>query len=134
MGFDLRNSAGETLKVSGGHWAVLLSLAGTYGWKPLGTRSPPGFPSIEKWHGRYDTNDGQTVTHADAKRLAEVLHAAVVSDTLHMALADVIRSIESQVVARGTHIPEQMRMKLMDFNDGFSALLLFLYQGEFIIE
>lgn len=89
---------------------------------------------FKKWNGRYDSSDGQIVEDADAKRLAQVLHAAAVSDKLPLALSDVIKHIEKQVNQTGTTIPEQMRMKPEDFHAEFSPLLMFLYQGAFLIE
>ena len=32
MGVDLRNDAGETIKLTNRHWAVMLTLAETFGW------------------------------------------------------------------------------------------------------
>ena len=32
MAFDLSNKAGDSIKVSGGHQAVFLTLAETFGW------------------------------------------------------------------------------------------------------
>ena len=91
-------------------------------------------PPSETWNGRYDTSDGQTVVDPDARRLAEVLHAASVSPQLAVTLSDVIRRIESGVEAAGINIPDQMRMKPEHFSEVFSPLLMFLYQGEFVIK
>src|SRR5260370_96016 len=126
MAFDLRNKEGATIRVSGGHWAVFLTLAQTYGWKPAGTNPPPGFSALQKWNRRYDSSDGQVVTDADAKLLAQVLHAAAVSAQVNIALSDVIRHVESQVEAIGTPIREEWRMKPEHFHAEFSPLLLFL--------
>lgn len=134
MAFDLHSKSGAAIRVSGGHWAVFLTLAERYGWKPAGTRRPEEYPATKSWAGPYDTNDGQIVEDADAKRLAQVLHAAATSDKLPVALADVIRHIENQVEDSGTSIPPQMRMRPEDFNQKFSPLLMFLYQGEFNID
>jgi len=134
MSFDLRNRAGSTFRVSGGGWAVLLTLAQTYGWKPMGTRRPLDGALAEPWHGRYDSSDGQIVLEEDAKLLAQVLHAAAVSPQLNRALGDVIRHIERQVEADGVKIPDGMRMRPEHFHQQFSPLLEFLYQGEFTIE
>jgi hypothetical protein len=134
MSICLRNRTGETLILSGGHWAVYLTLAEAYGWKPAGTSPPPSHPLGEAWSGRYDSSDGQTVDDADAKFLARVLHAAAVSAQLGTALSDVIAYIERQVENAGTPIPPQMRMAPNDFSKEFSPLLMFLYQGMFVIE
>jgi hypothetical protein len=134
MAMDLSNKSGATLRVSGLHWAVFLTLAQAYGWKPAGTNRPQHLPPTEEWSGRYDSNDGQTVADSDAKLLAQALHGAAVSKEINIALADVIRLIERQIEAAGTRIPDPMRMKPEDFHQGFSPLLLFLYQGEFVID
>ena len=131
MAVDLRNSAGANIRISSGHWAVYLTLAEAFGWKPAGTKAPSTFPVAKRLSGRYDSSDGQTVIEADAKLLAQVLHAAAVSPKISIALPDVIRHIERQVEAAGTRIPDQMRMKLEDFSKEFSPVLEFLYQGEF---
>jgi hypothetical protein len=134
MSLDLRNSSGDSIRVSGGHWAVFLTLAQAFGWKPAGTKRPSNLPISQGWSGRYDSSDGQTVTDADAKLLAQVLHAAAVSPKLTVALPDVIRHIERQVEAGGAKIPEGMRMLPEHFSREFSPLLEFLYKGEFVIE
>lgn len=135
MGFRLSNtSSGEDLRVSGGHWAVFLTLAEAYGWKPAGTKPPSNLPPTQAWDGRYDSSDGQTVLDADAKRLAEVLHAAAVSKEIAFAVTDTIQRIERSVEASGLRIPDGMRMKFEDFRDEFSPLLVFLYKGEFVID
>ena len=61
-------------------WQKLLRLAEQYGWRPAGTTLPreelkwmPG----GKWDGRYTSNDGQAVTAADARNLAEALDRAL---------------------------------------------------------
>ena len=84
--------------MSGGHWAVFLTLAQSYGWKPRGTKAPSGWLAGEKWGGRYDSSEGQAVTAQDAKQFATVLHAASVSDTLPVALGEVITHVEQQLV------------------------------------
>jgi hypothetical protein len=134
MPFNLRNKAGATGQMSGGHWAVFLTLAQSYGWKPRGTKAPPGFPAGEKWGGRYDTSEGQTVTAQDAKQFATVLHAASVSDTLPVALGEVIAHVEKQLEAAGIAIPDPMRMAPEHFYEEFNPLLTFLYDGEFVID
>jgi hypothetical protein len=134
MGMDLRNRADQAIKVSGGHWAVFLKLAEAFGWQPAGTEQPETWPASETWHGRYDTNDGQSVTDADAIRLAQTLHGAAVHPQIQRALSDVIRYVESAVKASGIKIREEWEMHPTDFFDEFSPLLEFLYQGGFVIE
>ena len=133
MGFDLTNKKGNSIRVSGGHWAVFLLLAETFGWKPEGTKKPANLDESQQWNGRYDSNDGQIVCQNDAIALAKYLHGAAINEKLPIALSDVIKFIENQVASTGIAIPEQMRMKVSDFNEEFSPLLMFLYEGEFEI-
>jgi len=134
MAIHLTNKSGEVLKVSGGHWAVFLALASTFGWKSIGTEPPATMSPHDSWSGRYDSSDGQHVTDEDALKFAQVLHAAAVHEKIEVALSDVIAHIERQVAKTGLAIPEQMRMQPLDFYDEFSPLLTFLYKGGFYIE
>ncbi len=133
MAFQLYSKTGATARISGGRWAVFLTLAQSYGWKPKGTRAPPGYASTEKWGGRYDSSDGQIVIEVDAHKFAVVLHAAAVSKTLIDALTEVIAHVESQLEAAGITIPDEMRMVPEDFLEEFPPLLTFLAEGEFVI-
>ncbi|MDN3544243.1 hypothetical protein QWZ02_07250 [Kinneretia asaccharophila] len=133
MAIDLRNSSGESIQISNGHWAVYLTLAEAFGWKPQGTSRPPSLPPDQPWSGQYASSDGQIVMDAEAKLLAQILHAAAVHPKIEMALTDVIARIESQIESSGTAIPAQMRMTPNDFSKEFSPLLMFLYKGEFVI-
>ena len=133
MAFQLHSKTGATARVLGGHWAVFLTLAQSYGWKPEGTEAPPGFSAAEKWGGRYDSGDGQIVTESDAQKFAVVLHAAAVSDTLTVALTEVIAHVENQLEAAGIAIPDEMRMLPEHFDEEFPTMLMFLVEGEFVI-
>jgi hypothetical protein len=64
-------------------WGHLLRLASTYGWEPAGTRPPK---RCRTWDGNYVTNDGQRVTAADARRLADALEKALPDLPDHDAL------------------------------------------------
>ena len=61
MSYSLRNSNNEELEFSGAGWGFYLNLAEVYGWQPMNTRRPAGFSVFKKWHGRYDSNEGQKV-------------------------------------------------------------------------
>ena len=134
MGVDLRNDGGETIKLTNRHWAVMLTLAETFGWQPAGTLAPKEWHGPGEWAGRYDSSDGQFVLEEDAKSLARHLHGAVVSDQFELALNDVIQYLEKSVEASGRKIPDAMRMKPGEFSNIFSPLLMFLYEGSFYIE
>lgn len=61
-------------------WAKALELATAYGWKPMGTRPPPGidFHQLDaEWDGGYLTNDGQRVKREDALSLAAALERSL---------------------------------------------------------
>lgn len=132
MAFELMRDD-ESITISSGHWSVYLLIAQAFGWKPVGTQAPTNYNNSEPWHGQYDTNDGQTVIETDAKQFAEVLHAAVVSEHINIALSDMIKRVEKQAEDAGLTIPNGMHMKNKDFYDEFSPLLMFLYKGTFVI-
>ncbi len=134
MAINLRNSSGESIRISNGHWAVYLTLAETFGWKPQGTSRPPDLHADQIWSGQYASSDGQIVVEEEAKLLAQILHAAAVHPKIEIALIDVIAYIESQIEKSGTPIPPQMHMSPSDFSNEFSPLLEFLYKGEFFVE
>ena len=58
-------------------WVKVLSLAVSYGWRPMGTRLLAVFEfndlEAEDWDGTYLTNDGQVVIQEDALSLAVAL-------------------------------------------------------------
>src|SRR4051812_15633102 len=62
-------------------WAKLLRLAQAHGWQPMGTSQPPGeevhFPGGRWDSSNYRTNDGQIVSEADARALADALERAL---------------------------------------------------------
>lgn len=67
-------------KYSKEFWETALQLALSYGWRPLGTRSPTtgslrGWREL--WTGTYLTNDAQTVLCEDARSLANALERSL---------------------------------------------------------
>lgn len=59
-------------------WEHLLRLARLNGWHPAGTKQPDDWPGRHPWdHGNYSSNDGQTVTAADARGIADALSRAL---------------------------------------------------------
>jgi hypothetical protein len=81
MPYDLFNpSTGICLKFSRQFLLKALELAGLYGWQPRRTQPPAriDFCALNAdWHGGYLTNDGQTVTAADAGWLAAALEGSL---------------------------------------------------------
>lgn len=84
MSFDLKSKIAR-FRWSNMGWAEVLSLAERYGWVPSGTACPTGMKTKE-WEGGYATNDGQRVTSADAKALADALEQGF-SDNFQQAIA-----------------------------------------------
>ena len=61
-------------------WSKALELAGSHGWKPIGTRPPSQVDFYQlgaEWDGGYFTNDGQTVKREDALSLAAALERSL---------------------------------------------------------
>ena len=61
-------------------------------------KKPKGFGLLKKWHGRYDSSDGQTVLANDACLLAEALDRALVSDDLEKKCKNVADTIEKALI------------------------------------
>jgi hypothetical protein len=75
VGFDITDRTGGTMHLTGSAWTVMLHLAEQSGWEPQGTLAPPGVePST--WGGDYDSNDGQSISAADAAAFASALERA----------------------------------------------------------
>ena len=81
MSYELVNQSTEVCRTfSRQFWTKALELARSYGWQPKGTRPPLHLDLYElntEWHGRYLTNDGQTVKAEDARSLAAALERAL---------------------------------------------------------
>ncbi|NIR27791.1 MAG: hypothetical protein GWN84_00315 [Gammaproteobacteria bacterium] len=59
-------------------WEHLLRLARLNGWRPAGTKEPEGWPNRHPWDRfNYSSSDGQTVTAADARAIADALSRAL---------------------------------------------------------
>jgi hypothetical protein len=79
MAMHLHNASGD-FGWDSISWVKLLRLAERYGWRPAGTTIPDSelkWMPDGKWNGNYTTNDGQTVTAADAHALGAALDRAV---------------------------------------------------------
>ena len=85
MSIDLCRENGEEFRCSTVTWIKALELAQAYGWQPQGTVKPrhwddPGseYYSPEPYNGEiYWTNDGQGVTHEDARESADALERSL---------------------------------------------------------
>jgi hypothetical protein len=79
MSAYLINRHGDSLQFNHFTWAMVLSLAKDYGWKPDGTVDPwwKDEPDAPDWDGNYVTNDHQQVTSDDALNVANALRRAI---------------------------------------------------------
>lgn len=63
------------------HWAYVMQLGFTHGWRPQGTECPNDFPGGDvEWDGGYTSNDGPWVTAEDADAWAAALERALACD------------------------------------------------------
>lgn len=59
-------------------WEHMLRLARLNGWSPAGTEEPDDWPNGHPWDRfNYSSTDGQTVTAADARAIADALSSAL---------------------------------------------------------
>ena len=75
MGMDLSGSQGA-MSMNWAGWRKLLQTAEKHGWQPSGTEPPWYYEDPTEWEGGYFSNDGQYVTEADAKNIADALQRA----------------------------------------------------------
>jgi hypothetical protein len=76
MSMDLQSECGQELGLGVGAWAQCLDLAEKHGWIPCGTL-PPDELKDYPWNGSYYGNNGQWVTAADARQMADALERAI---------------------------------------------------------
>jgi hypothetical protein len=137
MGVDLYSDSGDDTGFGYMGWSMVLQLAQQYGWQPQGTEPPEGMDNPQEWAGGYGSSDGQRVTAADAKALAEALAAAVADPNLHVAVMRMDSEQRRDVQARvgpelaasfvGVRDFEEYRRCLRDFSE-------FCRKGPFVIE
>ncbi len=111
MGMDLEGEGGY-FRFNIHQWSAVLVLAQRNGWEPAGTvlERAPG------WAGRYDTNDGQTVTAVDAGRLADALERALPDIPDHDALEHKAKVVD---------LPGLGPTRLIDAQENVSPVELF---------
>ncbi len=100
MGVDLRSDNDTIFRFSHREWEFNLNFAQACGWEPEGTKKPKNFGFFRRWHGRYDTNDGQYVLPNDAQNLSLALTRAMRSKNR--------KKIAQEVSSRMTDTLEQM--------------------------
>jgi len=89
MGVEMTSDSGSFFYLNHVSWAWVLETGVKYGWKPAGTEDPAPindeYASLktsvssfkEEWCGSYVSNNGQEVTAADARALADALTLAI---------------------------------------------------------
>jgi hypothetical protein len=143
MGMDLISKSGLTFDLSGGWWWFYLALAEKCGWKPKGTGKPDHLGKNERWHGGYDSSDGQIVGDDDAKALGAALERAL-SDPAAAAIIEGLLDEwwkEMQESASDPKLSEQQKkmviavMERPEFSVEFTRELINLCKhGEFRID
>lgn len=136
----LTNRSGGTFHFGTTPWCFLLNLAELYGWQPAGTESPRDWDENEdgEWQGDYDTNDGQTVTPADARSLADAVAAALADPKLEDKAAELEAQFRQGVEARcGPELASVYQVGLGDeeaYRPHLEDFIRFCRQGAFEIE
>jgi len=131
MGFDLTNDTGSRIRFSPSGWALALTLAEHYGWKPTGTTL-----ARANWSGEYATNEGQRVSESDAHGLAQACQRAL-SDPDYLPRVCGIKSQIDEAVAREVpdYTPSPVEAKeMVAFRDRLKDLVGFCHGGGFVIE
>jgi hypothetical protein len=80
----------DAVELYGRAWGLCLTLAKTYGWKPLGTLPPDDEESAwcgKEWDGRYLEAYGQRMSEADAHAFSLALERALPDVPHHDALS-----------------------------------------------
>lgn len=99
MGMDLVNETG-TFQFNIFCWENVLALAEMYGWSHAGTQSPvldeDEQGDFDDWHDGYFTNDGQTVTAADALAIADALERALDDIPDHNAIDHKTKKVKTK--------------------------------------
>ncbi len=131
MGFDLTNDAGQSARFSPSGWALALTLAEHYGWKPAGTK-------LERpnWSGEYATNEGQRVTASDAQSLADACERALVDPDYLPRISDIKQQIDAEVARQvpGSTRREIRSEEMLAFRERLKDLVAFCREGAFVIE
>jgi hypothetical protein len=137
MGVDLYSESGANTGFGYVGWSFVLELAQRYGWQPQGTEPPDGMENPEEWGGEYGSSDGQRVTAADAKAIADALDAAVADSKLHATVMQLDANRRKRVLARvGPELAASF-VGVRDFEEYRDCLRkfgAFCRQGSFRIE
>jgi len=137
MGMDLKSSADHSeFQFTGTGWSFSLMLAEKFGWQPEGTRKPKEFGFFKKWHGGYDSNEGQIVRPSDASKLAAALERALQSDSLERKAEEVARDLKHAVeqALGGLPLGYDIDSTIDDeFRSHYMAFIEFCRKGGFAI-
>jgi hypothetical protein len=116
MGMDLDGEGGQ-FRFNVYQWSAVLALAQRNGWEPAGTV----LEQDAGWSGRYDTNDGQTVTAGDAGGFADALERALPDIPDHDALEHKTTVVD---------LPGLGPTRLLDIEENVSPVELFSGDGK----
>lgn len=131
MGFDLTNDTGSQMRFSPSGWALALTLAEEYGWKPAGTTL-----ARPDWSGEYASNEGQRVTGSDAHALAAACERAL-ADPDYLARISAVKQGIDATVAREVpgNVPSTAnREEMLAFRERLQELVAFSRGGSFVVE
>ena len=135
MGMELTSENGSTFEFSGTGWAFYLNLAEVFGWKPEGTKKPKNYGILKKWHGAYDSNEGQFVTQSDAQALSVSLERALSSEHLDEKASSIASQLENTLKqALGDQIPPGFKISPNVDKNYISNFVSFCKGGGFYIE
>lgn len=137
MGFDFTNENGAYLRFSPSGWALALTLAGQYDWRPEGT-SLPGSDESEpaEWSGEYATNDGQRVSASDANAIADACERALADPAYQVTALQTLNEINESVAAQVPRYEPERAIEpdvAKKFRDRLRELIEFCRSGGFVI-
>jgi hypothetical protein len=96
VGFAVTDRTGAAMHLTGTAWTVMLHLAEDCGWQPEGTIAPPGVEP-GNWAGDYDSNEGQSMSAADAAAFASALERASLDHNRSRTIQQVADRISAMV-------------------------------------
>ena len=135
MSVELKSEDGTTFPLPPRFWSFFLTLAQTCEWKPKGTVKPKGYGFFKKWHGRYESSDGQKVTAQDALDFSNALNRCFYSAQCMEIMSAVVKQIENEVEkATNLVIPDGMRIVVSEeLKESLGELMAFTHKSAFYI-
>ncbi len=130
MSVEFVNEHGDSYPINGYGISMYFTLLERYGWKPLGTRKPPGFGLFRRWPGSYHTNDGQLVTAKDARNMSEAVKRALEDTQLEDHAAELVKGITERATS-GVSPALAQAFQLVFSKDAFREFGEFCAKGPF---